>query len=109
MWFVERAEPFDLDRDDVAGHDRSRDRRRTGQDHVAWHEGDEAGDVGHEVVHVPGHLGRRSVLAHVAVDEGAHRLVPEVPVFDEPWPDRAEGVGPLHPQHRAGVGIAEVM
>ncbi len=51
----------------------------------------------------------RAVLADLAVDQRAHRLAAEVPPGDESRTDRAERVGALHPQHRSGVGVAEVV
>ncbi len=60
-------------------------------------------------MHVPFHLRRVSGLPHFAVDEGLYVTVVEVPVCDEAWPEGAERVRALDPQHRTGVGVPEVM
>ena len=83
--------------------------RRAGEDDVARHERDQPGDVGDQVVHVPGHLVGRAVLAHVVADQGEHPLVGEVPVGHDARTDRTERVGSLDAQHRAGVGVAKVV
>jgi len=106
---AEHAEALDLDLDDVARLHRARVRRRSGEDHVARYERDRSGDVGDEVVHVPGHLVGRAVLTHLAVHERADRLAVEVPVVDEPGPQRAQRVRALYPQHRPGVRVAEIV
>ena len=103
------AEALDLDLDDITRVDGAGDRRRTGQQHVTGLQGDRARDVRDEVVHVPLHLAGVAVLTHLPVDDGADLLVVEVPALDQPGPERAQGVCALHPQHRAGVGVAEVV
>ena len=103
------AETLDLDLDDVAGVDRAGEGRRAGEQDVAGHERDGAGDVGDEVVHVPLHLGRRRVLLDDAVDAGLDALVAEVPAGDQAGADGRERVGALDAEHRAGVGVAEVV
>jgi hypothetical protein len=46
---------------------------------------------------------------HGAVDDRSQGLAPEVPVGDEAGAHRRQGVGALDAQHRAGVGVAEVV
>ena len=105
----QRAEALDLDGHDVTGLHRPAVRRGAGEDQVAGQQRDRAGEVGDEVVHVPRHLVGAAVLADLAVDERADPLAAEVPVGDERRADRAQRVAALHAQHRAGVGVAEVV
>ena len=105
----QRAQTFDLDMDDVARLDRSRDGGRARENDVTRHQRDEPRDVGDEIVHVPGHLVGRTVLAHVFADQCEHPLVLEVPVGDYARSDRAKRVGTFDAKHRAGVGVAKVV
>ena len=105
----EHAEPFDFHFDDVAGLHRARARRCARQDHVARLERDRAGDVGDQVPHVPDHLVGVPALRDRAVHARLDVLAVEVPVGHDARPERAQGVGPLHAQHRPGVGVAEVV
>jgi hypothetical protein len=103
------AEPVHLDLHHVAGLDRPGVGRGAGQQHVAGQQRDRAGDVGHQVVHVPAHLVGGPVLHDRAVDVGAQVLAAEVPAGDQPGAERRHRVRPLDPQHRPGVGVAEVV
>ncbi len=103
------AQPVHLDLDHVAGLDRPGVRGRSRQQHVARAEGDGAGDVGDQVVHVPLHLVGGAVLREPAVDIGAQPLAVEVPAGDESRAERGHRVRALDAQHRPGIGVAEVM
>ena len=106
---AQHPEALHLDVDHIARVDRAGDGRGAGEQHVAGLQGDRPGDVGDEIVHVPSHLVGVAVLLHLAVDQCADLLVPEVPPLDQPWSDGAQRVGALDPQHRAGVGVAEIV
>ena len=106
---AQRAEALHLDVDHIARVDRARDGRGAGEQHVAGLQGDRPCDVGDEIVHVPIHLVGVAVLLHLTVDQCADLLVPEVPPLDQPRSDGAQRVGALDPQHRAGVGVAEIV
>ena len=105
----ECAQPLDLDGHDIAGVHRARVGGRAGQQDVARHQGDRAGDVSNDVVHVPLHLIGRSILFHFAVDQRADLLASEVPIGDQPRPNRTQRVAAFHPQHGAGVGVSEIV
>ena len=106
---LQPAEPVHLDLHHVARLDRPGVGRGTGQQHVAGQQGDRPGDVGHQVVHVPRHLVGGPVLHHGAVDVGAQPLAAEVPAGDQPGAERRHRVGALHPKHRPGVRVTEVV
>ena len=72
-------------------------------------ERDRSGDVGDEVVHVPDHLVGVAVLDTSPFTNVRMRLAVEVPVVDDARSERAQGVGALHAQHRARVGVTEVV
>ena len=103
------AEPLDVDGHHIAGVHRARVGGRAREQDVAGHQGDRAGDVSNDVVHVPLHLLRVAVLFDLAVDDRADLLVVEVPIGDQPRPNRTQRVAALHPQHRAGVGVSEIV
>ena len=69
-----------------------------------------AREVGEELVDAPDHLGDRAPPGPCcAVHVRAQRRLADVDAADEPGPERAEAVLALHAQHRAGVGVAEVV
>src|SRR5690606_16552161 len=103
------SEALHLDLHHVARLDRPGVGGGAGQQHIARVEGDRTGDVGDEVVHVPLHLVGGAVLGDLAVDVGADPLAVEIPVVDQAGTERAQRVGALDPQHRSGVGVAEVV
>ncbi len=105
----EGAEPVDLDLDDVARFHRPGVRRRAGQQHVAREQRDRARDVGDQVVHVPDHLVGVPVLPDLTVHPRLDPLAVEVPVRHQSRAERAQRVRALHPQHRAGIRVAEVV
>ena len=51
----------------------------------------------------------RALLHDLAVEIGAQRALADVDTAHQAGADRAEAVLPLHAQHRAGVGVAEVL
>src|SRR5439155_4203969 len=106
---AKRPEPFDLDLYDVSGFDRARMRRRAGQDDVAGRQRDRPRDVCDQVVHVPDHLVGVPRLRGRAIDPRLDRLVVEVPVVHEARSEWAQGVRALHTEHRARIGVAEVV
>src|SRR5690606_17606052 len=95
------SQAFGLDLDHVPRPHGTRVGGGARQQHVARVQGDRAGDVGDEVVHVPLHLVGAAVLDQLAVDVGPQVLAAEVPVGDEAGPKGAERVGALDPEHRA--------
>src|SRR5690606_2661983 len=103
------SQAFGLDLDHVPRPHGTRVGGGARQQHVARVQGDRAGDVGGEVVHVQLHLVGAAVLDQLAVDVGPQVLAAEVPVGDEAGPKGAERVGALDPEHRARVGVAEVV
>jgi hypothetical protein len=71
------AQALHLDLDHVPGLDRPGVGRRPGQQHVAGHQGDRPGDVGHQVVHVPAHLvGPRDKLEGYGYDPARAPILP---------------------------------
>ena len=60
-------------------------------------------------MHVPDHLVGIAVLDHGPVHGRPDGLPVEVPIVHDARAERAQGVGPLHSQHGARVGVTEVM
>ena len=106
------AQPADaghLDLDHVTELHRAGVGRGAGEDDVARQQRDVAAEVGEDVVDREGHLGERALLHDLAVDVGAQRRLPDVHARHEAGADRAVAVLALDPEHRAGVGLAEVV
>ena len=102
----------DLDLDHVAGGHDGRAGGRAGEDHVAGFQGEQAGQVGHDVAEAEQHvLGRPGVLGQVPVDPGLQAQLREVdaPGIDQPGAERGEAVDPLGPDVGAAVGVAQVV
>ncbi len=108
---LEPAEAGHLDGDRVAGLHRPRVGRRAGEDDVAGLERDQPAQVGQQIGDRPDQVGGRALLDDRAVQERAEVEVGRVEVGrrGERGADRAEAVLALHPQHRAAVGVAEVV
>jgi hypothetical protein len=109
---LEPADPVDLHRDDVARLDRSRVRRRPGEQHVAGLERDQPRQVG-DLVGEREHQVRPGVpvLHRFAVHERPQNQIVRVDVagVDHHRAERTEPILALDAQHRAAVGVAEVM
>ena len=93
----------------VAGIDRPGPRRCAAQDDVTRQKGDGTGDVRDQVVHVPLHLRSVSRLSDLAIHQSPDVLVVKVPVGHQPRTERAQRVRAFDAQHRAGVGVPEVV
>ena len=109
---LEAPDSVDLDRDDVARLDGPRVGRRPRQEHVARLERDQAGDVGDLVREREEQVASRVALLHeLAVHVRANGQVVGIDVVgvDEGGPERAEAILSLDAQHRAPVGVAEVV
>ena len=109
--FVQPAEAGDLDLDDVAGAHRPRVRGRAGEHDVAGLERDRPAQVGELVRDREEEVARGRLLDDVAVQVGAEREVGRVELGrgDELRAEREEAVLPLDAQHRAAVGVPEVV
>ena len=109
--FSSRPSPDDLDGDGVARLHRPRVGRRAGEDDVAGLERDQAAEVGEQVGDRPDQIGGRPLLHDLAVEVRADAEVGRVEVRrdGQAGADRAEAVLALHTQHRAAVGVAEVV
>ena len=109
---LQAPDPVHLDRHDVAGLDRPGVRGRPGQEDVTGLEGDQAGDVGDLVGEGEEQIAARvPFLDELAVHVGADSEVVGVDLvgIDEHGPERAEAVLTLDPEHRAAVGVPEVV
>ena len=109
--FVSRPMPGDLDLDDVARLHRPRVRGRAGEDHVARLERDQPAEVGELVGDREEQVVGRRLLHDLAVEVGAQGEVGGVELGrrHELGPEREEAVVPLDAQHRAAVGVSEVV
>ena len=107
----EPAQAGDLDLDDVARLHRPRVRRRAGEDDVPGLERDQAAEVGELVGDGEEQVVRGRLLHDLPVQERAQGVVGRVELGGghELGPDRQEAVLALHAQHRAAVGVAEVV
>ena len=107
----EPAQAVDLDLDDVARAHRAGMRRRSREQDIARLERDQAADIGELVGHAPDEVGRAALLDDLAVEKRAQLEVGRIELIgrDELGAERAESVLPLDPQHRAAVGVAEVV
>ena len=105
----ELSQSLNPDADDVSRLDRTRAGRRSAENDITGQQGDGPRQVGDQVMHVPLHLVGVARLCHGPIHESLDRLVPKVPVVHQTRPDRTERVGALHSQHRARVGVAEVV
>ena len=109
--FVSRPRSVDLDLDHVARLHRPRVGGRAGEDDVARLQGDQPAEVGEQVGDRPDQVGGRTLLDDLAVQVGADLEVGRVELGGghQLRADRAEAVLALDPQHRAAVGVAEVV
>ena len=105
----EPPQAVDLDLDHVARLHRARVGRRSGEHDVAGQEGHVAAEVGQQVVDGEVHLGQRTLLHDLAVAQRPQRRAADVHAGHQARPQRAEAVLALDPQHRAGVGLPEVL
>ena len=109
---LEASDPVHLDGHDVSRLDRSRVGGRPGQEHVAGLQRDQAGDVRDLVrereEQVPAGV---ALLDELAVHVGADGQVVGIDLVgvDENGPEGAEAVLALDPEHRAAVGVPEVV
>ncbi len=103
------AEPVDLHLDDVAREHRARVGRRAREDDVAGEQCEVASDVLEQGVDPPYHLRDGRVLHHRPVDERAQRRLAHIDPAHETRPERTEAILTLDPEHRAGVGVTEVV
>ena len=102
----------DLDLHHVAGGHHGRAGGRAGEDHVAGLQGEQPGQVGHDVAEAEQHVLRGpGVLGQFAVDPGAQaqRFLVDPAGVDQPRADRGEAVDPLGADVGAAVGVTQVV
>ena len=102
----------DLDLHHVTGLHHGRAGRGAGEDHVAWFQGEQPGQVGDDVAEAEQHVLRGpGVLGQFPVDPGAQAQLGQLdaPGIDQPRADRGEAVDALGPHVGAAVGVAQVI
>ena len=104
-------DPGDLDLDDVARLHRPRVRGSTGEDHVARLERDQPAEIGELVGDREEEVVGRRLLHDLAVQVGAEREVGRVELGcgHQLGAEREKAVVALDAQHRAAIGVPEVV